>query len=477
MSVLDSYVSVYRFFEEISQVPRGSYHEEKIADYLENFAKERELKYVRDDMNNVVIYKDGSSLYQGHKPLMLQGHMDMVCEKNKDVEHDFENDPIDLYIEDGFLKAKGTTLGADDGCGVAIILALLDDKAALHPPLECVFTVQEEIGLYGAIHLDPTLIRSRRMIGLDCENESEVTTTSAGGKRVLLTKSFVYEKSDSQAYTLVVKGLLGGHSGEMIDKERGNSIIILTRLLHLLIKNGIDVRIVEINGGLKDNAIPRECSVTFASVNEQKSMEYILEKAFYALRDQYRKQEPHLSIELKKTESEFAMSANDSEAIINTIYLSPNGMIAKSCEIPGLTLISLNCGIIRTVDDKIEIVYSLRSPIKGALDDLTDKIEMISSIYGLSVQCDSEYGGWAYDPKSQIRSQMKKFFKNEYGIVLKETATHGGLETGIFKAKIPDLDIVTYGPNMSGIHSPDEQLDLKSFKRVYEHLKDFIETL
>jgi dipeptidase D len=477
MSVLDSNVSVFRFFEEISKIPRGSYQEDKIADYLVEFAKSRKLKYVKDKMNNVIIYKDGSSLYQGHDPLMLQAHIDMVCEKNNDVEHDFENDPLDLYVEDGFLKARGTTLGADDGCGVAIMLALLDDKNAKHPPLECVFTVQEEVGLFGAAGFDESLIKARRMIGLDSENEHEVTTTSSGGKRVTLTKDFYYEENKDQAFVLSIKGLEGGHSGSEIDKEKGNANILLIRLLHLLVKNDIDVRLIDINGGLKSNAIAREATVMFASSNDQRSIEVVLENAFLALRAQYRKQEPHLSIELKKAESHFAMNSSDSEAIINTVFLSPNGMMAKSCEIPGLTLISLNCGVIKTLENKVEVLYSLRSPIKGAIDDLSDKLETIAYVYGLSYKEDAVYGGWAYDPKSKIRFEMKKFFKNEYGIDLKENATHGGLETGIFKSKIPDLDIVTYGPNMSGIHSPDEKLDIQSFLRVYERLKDFIETL
>jgi len=477
MSVLNENISVYRFFEEISQIPRGSYKEEKIADYLVDFAKKRNLKYIRDDMNNMIIFKNASSLYQGHEPIMLQGHIDMVNEKNKDSQHDFDHDPLELYVENGFLKAKGTTLGADDGCGVAIMLALLDDRDAKHPPLECVFTVQEEVGLLGAAHLDTSILKSKRMIGLDSGNEYEVTTSSSGGKRVSMYKDFTYEKNDSPIYGLTVKGLTGGHSGGDIDKERGNAIQLNIRLLHLLLKQGIDVRLVEINGGLKDNAIARECVTVFASSSQPQEIEKILEKGFYDLKAQYRTTEPHLCVELETDHCDYCMNAQDSEAIISTIYLCPNGCIAKSMDIKGLTLISLNSGVVRTLDNKVEIIYSLRSPLKGAVDELTDKLDMIASIYGLVTHVNSEYGGWLYDPHSKIRKQMFKFFKNEYGLELKEKASHGGLETGIFKAKIKDLDIVTYGPNMSGIHSPDETLDLKSFIRVYEHLKDFLETL
>lgn len=477
MSVLDDKVNVYRFFEEISQIPRGSFHEEGISNYLVEFAKARNLKYVKDEMNNVVIYKNASSLYQGHPPIMLQGHMDMVNEKNKDSEHDFDHDPLELYIENGFLKANGTTLGADDGCGVAMMLALLDDKDAKHPPLECVFTVQEEVGLLGAMHFDASLLKSKRMIGLDSGNEYEITTSSSGGKRISLYKEFSYVDNDSPIYILTLKGLIGGHSGGEIDKERGNAIQLNIRLLNLLLKNGIDVRLVEIDGGLKDNAIARECMSVFASSSSRKDIEKVLEMGFYDLKAQYQTIEPHLCLELKSGVCDRCMTSEDSEAIISTIYLCPNGLIAKSMDIKDLPLISLNCGVIKTLENKVEIIYSIRSPLKGARDELTNKIEMICSIFGLSVHVNSEYGGWNYDPHSRLRKQMLSFFKNEYGIELKEKATHGGLETGVFKGKIKDLDIVTYGPNMTGIHSPDEKLDIKSFLRVYEHLKDFLETL
>lgn len=477
MSVLDMKVSVFRFFEEISKIPRGSYHEEKIADYLVDFATKRNLEYYRDSMNNVIIYKKGSLLKGKHEPLMLQAHIDMVCEKESDYEHDFENDSLDLYIEDGYLKAKGTTLGADDGCGVAIMLSLLDDKNAKHPPLECVFTVQEEVGLCGAAAIDPSMISARRMINLDCENEFETVTSSSGGREVKMVKTFKYEKNESPVYSLSIKGLTGGHSGMLIDQEKANSIKLTAKLLHLLIKNDVDVRIASIEGGLKDNAIPRDCTCLFASTTDHSKIEEIIGVGFDSIRAQYRKQEPTLSIELKPETSKQAINNKDSEAIINTLFLAPNGMIAKSKEIEGLTLISLNCGILRTYDDYVEITYSLRSPILGAVEDMNDQLELIGNLYGFETKAMNGYGGWEYDPNSKLRKAFLDFFKKEYNREIRQVATHGGLETGIFKEKIPDMDIITFGPDMSGVHTPDEQLDIASFERVYHFVREFLETL
>lgn len=477
MSVLDNNIRVLKFFEEISMIPRGSFKEEKIADYLVEFAKQRELKYVRDGMHNVVIFKDASIGYENHEPVMLQGHSDMVNEKNNDCKHDFDNDPLDLYIENGILKARGTTLGADDGCGVAIILSLLDDQDAKHPPLECVFTVQEEVGLFGAMGLDTSILRSRRMIGLDSSDETKVTVSSSGGKRVVLNKKVSYEDNHDPVYVLTVKGISGGHSGSEISKEKGHAIQFSIRLLHLLIKNNVDVRIVEMNGGLKDNAIPRECVTMFASETSVEEIEKVLDKGFNNLKEQYQYTEPQLTIELEKTNAPKALSKEDTKDIVSTVYLCPHGFIAKSIEMNGLTLISLNNGVIKVSEGNAEIRYSIRSPLEGARDYLTDKISMIADIYGFSVGVDSEYGGWAYDSSSKMRKLMKEFFKNKYDVELEEHATHGGLESGVFCAKMPGLDIVAYGPNMYDIHSPEERLELDSFVRVYQRIKDFLEVL
>lgn len=229
MSVLDENVPIFKYFEEISKIPHGSFHEEKIADYVENFAKEHNFKYVRDDMNNVIIYKNATPSYENHDTVMLQAHMDMVCEKNKDVDFDFETDALNLYIEDGWLKAKGTTLGADDGFGVSYMLAILSDDTLKHPNLECVFTVQEEVGLLGSINLKKEYFNAKKMIGLDGGGEVSTCTTTSGGRYAYVDKTCTFEEVNKPTYKLIVKGLDGGHSGACIDQEKGNSIKILFR--------------------------------------------------------------------------------------------------------------------------------------------------------------------------------------------------------------------------------------------------------
>lgn len=477
MAVLDKNVLIFKYFEEICEIPHGSYHEEKIADYVENIAIENDLSYQRDDMNNIIIFKDATKGYEDHEPIILEGHMDMVNEKNNDSDHDFDNDPLDLYIKDGFLRARGTTLGADDGCGVAYMLALLTDKNVKHPPLECIFTVQEEVGLYGADGLDVRSLKGKRFIGLDSETEGETCTSSSGGCEVYIKKPIQGEDNESPVYTLEVKGLLGGHSGEYIDKGRGNANKIAGRILYHLLMNGIDVRLIEINGGLKDNAIPRECVVSFASESDRDDIYNIVEKCSQDIAVELEIGDPGFEVNLFDEECDVCITAKDSEAIISIIYLGYNGLMEKSQTIPGLTILSLNMGVVKTYDDYVEIHYSIRSPLESARLELCHQLKLIASLFNASVEMSGQYPGWNYDPHSQMRKQFKDFYKAYTGKELKEVATHGGLETGIFKNKIPDLDIVTMGPNMADIHTPDERLEIKSFLSTYNLLVKFIETL
>lgn len=477
MSVLNTTLAIHDYFEKIAQIPHGSFHEEGIADFIENIAIEHQLKYVRDEMNNIVIYKEASKGYEDHPVLMLQGHMDMVNEKNNDSDHDFDNDPLDLYVEDGFLHARGTTLGADDGCGVCYMLAILTDPHLKHPALECVFTVQEEVGLCGALGFDASLLSAKRMIGLDSGTAGQTCTTSSGGNDVLITKPIVGEDNEDPVYVLEVKGLLGGHSGGCIDKARGNANKIAARILYYLLKEGMDIRLIEITGGLKNNAIPRECVVAFASSNSYEAIYNHIEVYEKEIQKELQSSDPGLYITLNQDECDVCISSEDSEAIISMMYLAPNGMIEKSQAIKDLTTISLNMGIVRTHDDCVTIDYSLRSPLQSAREDLALHLELIASLYNAFVEVSNDYPGWDYDPDSQLRKQFSEFYKKTTGEDLKEVATHGGLETGVFKGKIPELDIITMGPDMDDIHTPDERLNIQSYEDTYQLLVDFIATL
>lgn len=477
MAVLDTDISIYNYFEEIAKIPHGSYQEERLADYIEGIAQANHFRYRRDEMNNIVIFKEASQGYEKHEPLLLQAHMDMVNEKNNESHHDFDSDPLELYVEDGFLCAHKTTLGADDGYGVCYMLAILTDPTLKHPPLECLFTVQEEVGLCGALAFDTSDLKAKRMIGLDSETEGETCTSSSGGNDLFITKPIHGENNDSPVYVLEVKGLLGGHSGECIDKSRGNANKLAARILYHCLKEGMDIRLVEITGGLKNNAIPRECIVAFASVTPFEMLYELIQSCEEDIRQELGENDPHMSISLHEEECDVCINSQDSEAIISIMYLAPNGLIEKSQIIDGLTTVSLNMGVVRTLDEAITIDYSIRSPLQSVREELSLQLELIASLYNAYVEVSGDYPGWDYDINSQMREKFKTFYNQYTGKKLKEVATHGGLETGVFKSKIPELDIITMGPNMSGIHTPDERLDIQSFLKTYELLISFLEIL
>lgn len=477
MTVLDTNKLIYRYFEEISQIPHGSYHEEKLADYIVDLAKKHHLRYQRDEMHNVIVFKEASKGYEDHEPVMLQAHIDMVNEKNKESDHDFDNDPLQLYVEDGFLHAYQTTLGADDGCGVCYMLALLTDETLSHPALECVFTVQEEIGLCGAMKLDTSSLKAKRLINLDNEAEGETCVSSSGGNDLLITKEIMGEDNQTPVYVLEIKGLLGGHSGGCIHLGRGNANKIAGRILFHLLKAGMDIRLVDITGGLKNNAIPRECTVAFASVQSYDELAYHIGQMEETIKKELEITDSGFYVDLHQDECDVCVTAKDSEAMISIMYLCQNGMLEMSPVIEKLPTLSLNMGIIRTHENSFTIDYSLRSPVKSLRDELSMQLETIAHLYGASVQISNEYPGWDYDPHSRLREQFQTFYQQYAHQPLKEVATHGGLETGVFKQKIPDLDIITYGPNMENVHTPDEKLDLASYLRSYECLVAFLETL
>ena len=475
--VLDHTYSVNYYFEEIAKIPHGSYHEEQIADYIVSIARGHNLRYIRDESHNVIVFKDASLGYEDHEPLMLQAHMDMVCEKNNDSDHDFDNDPLSLYVEDGYIHARGTTLGADDGYGVCYMLALLTDENAKHPPLECVFTVQEEVGLCGAMALDTSELKAKRMISMDSETEGETCTSSSGGNDVLITKPIIGEENYSPVYVLEIKGLLGGHSGACIDKARANANKLAARMLYHFLKNGIDVRLIDITGGLKNNAIPRECRVVFASSSDKDYIYHIASDLEEKIKNELVINDPDVEILMYEDECDICISSKDSEAIINIMYLAMNGLIEKSQVISDLTTVSLNMGVIRTLENSLTIDYSLRSPIKSIRDEMVNQLELVASLFNAYIEVSNDYPGWDYDPHSKMRQALKDFYYQHTHQQLREVATHGGLETGVFKGKIPELDIVTLGPNMADIHTPDERMSVESFVKTYELIKAFIETL
>lgn len=478
MAILDSNKTIHAYFEDIAGIPHGSFNEKGISDYIETFVKARQLEYKRDEMHNMIVYKPASKGYEDHEGIMLQGHVDMVNEKNKDSNHDFDKDALQLYIDNGYLKAKGTTLGADDGCGVVYMLAILDNMKLQHPPLTCVFTVQEEVGLLGAMNIEATDIRATRMIGLDSGDENNVCISSSGGCNAQITKYIAFGSNSKPTYLMTVKGLRGGHSGGEIDKERGNANKLAVRAMYHLLKNDIDVNIVDINGGLKDNAIPRECQIIFNSATPLSKIEEIIQQVQNDVRDELAFSDKEVAFTI--TEYQKIVNAiNDkaSKEIIDMLYLAPNGFRNKSMAIKGLTTVSLNMGIVKIEDNHLNVIFSIRSPMESARKELANELTCLSEIFNCECVITGDYPGWQYDENSILRKQWIAYIEKTEGITLKSEASHGGLETGIFKGKIPALDIITMGPNMYDIHTPKECLELASFEKCYNRLVNFLATL
>lgn len=478
MSVLDHSISIYRYFEEICEIPHGSYEEKAIADYVENFAKERNLEYVRDQMGNLVIYKNGTPGSEDHAPLMLQAHIDMVNEKNKDSSHDFSKDGLELYVEDGWLSAKGTTLGGDDGYGAAYMLSILADDTLKHPPLVCVFTVQEEVGLCGAMGMDPSLLKADRLINLDSEAEGHVCVSSSGGRDVLVERELPMLPNALPGYSLEITGLSGGHSGGEIHKEKGNANKIAARILFALVeRTSGQICLSDMNGGLKDNAIPRECFVTFASSAEKQCLMEVVEQSYRELKEELEFCDPGLKVVLREISVTQAASSEDSRAAITMMFLAPNGMQARSMVIEGLTTVSLNMGVVRLTDGKLIIHHSLRSPMLSAREQMTLQLKTISELFGATCQITNDYPGWNYEEQSPLRKAFREYYREITGKEIVEEATHGGLETGVFKGYNPKLDIISIGPDMEGAHTPDERMNLRSFLNMYQVLVGFLEIL
>ena len=474
MSVTDTSIPINRFFEEIAAIPRGSGNEEGISRYLAGFAEKNKLKYVRDALNNVVIYKPGSAGREQEPPLMLQAHMDMVCEQVSGQEHDFLSDPIRLIREGNILRADGTTLGADDGVGVSWILAILEDDTLSHPPLECVFTANEETGMDGARGLKKDLITARRMIGLDGHGENCTCVSSSGGRRLLARCPILFSENTAPCYLLTVTGLKGGHSGSCIDQGLGNANKLGFRILYQLLERSVDIRIIRIRGGAKDNAIPREFAVLFASSFAAPMLEKYTDQIAADLREELMEADPGLAITLEAAEKVgSAITQEDSGALITMGYLLPNGMLARSPKL-GIPFASLNMGVLIQSAQYIDFDYCIRCPVRSMREDISRQIEAVSSIFGGFIQVQNDYDGWGYSETSPLRDALRKVL-SEQGIQMEEQATHGGLETGIFKGRYPQMDIITYGPLMSGCHTPDEQLELDSFLRSYRNLTKLLE--
>lgn len=458
---------VFEYFEMISSIPRGSGKTEKISDYCEGFAKERGLNYCRDKAGNVVIFKPGSVGRENEEPVILQGHLDMVCEKENDCTIDFDNDGLSLAVDGDYIYAEGTTLGGDDGIAVAMCLALLDSDDISHPPVEAVFTVDEEIGMLGADVLDASVLKGKRMINIDSENEGVLWVSCAGGARIDIELPVSREKHGGKCFEITVGGLHGGHSGAEIHVGYANASVLMGRLLKKL-SSEFKIFLVSIDGGTKDNAITREC---IAKVISEDDVTLFLPEVEEEFKGEFSATDPDLFVGAKIFECKREpMDADSTKAVVSLLNELPYGVMAMSNEIEGLVETSLNLGTLQTSDDKVNFGYSVRSSNDNDKEDLLERLIEIADRHGASNTVTGRYPGWAFVKNSELQKIMSETYREIYGKDMLVTAIHAGLECGLFCGKISGLDCVSLGPDLFDIHTPAERMSISSAKRVWEYL-------
>lgn len=465
---------VFHYFEEISAIPRGSRNTARIRDYCVKFAEARNLKYIADESGNVVIYKSACGS-ESDEPVIIQGHLDMVWEKNEKSRINFETDGLELEVDGDFVQAKGTTLGGDDGIAVAMCLALLDSDAITHPPLEIVLTADEEVGMSGAEGLDASVLKGKRMINLDSEAEGTLWVSCAGGVRADICMKPEYVHNDSSVYQITVSGLHGGHSGAEIHKGYLNANKVMGKVLSEL-KKETDFRIADINGGTMDNAITRDCMCLI--VSESENINDKVKEIYEAFYKNNCAVEPDMKISVSDCESKgISMSADSTDTLINLLNELPSGVIAMSSEIDGLVETSLNLGVLKHTDGAVDFCFSVRSGKDGERIKLSDRLMQIADKYSCSISFHGEYPAWEYKKESPLRDVMAEIYREMHGKEMTVTAIHAGLECGLFCGKIEGLDCVSLGPDMFDIHTPLERLSISSTERVWNYLLKVLESL
>jgi dipeptidase D len=470
--------SVFGYFNEICKIPRPSKREKKIVEYLIDFAQKHSLEYKKDGAGNVLITKPASKGMEELETVALQSHVDMVAEKNDDVVHDFENDPIVPYIEDGWIKAKGTTLGADCGIGMAAMLAILADRDIKHGTLECLFTVNEETGLTGAKALDKNFLSAKILLNLDSEDDGELFIGCAGGIDTTIRLTYITEPvpSDYTAFKLSIKGLLGGHSGDDINKGRPNAIKLLNRFLWRMSLK-YDFRLSNYDGGNLRNAIPREAFAILCIGNDlapkiAKNISIFKRH----LEDEYRHVEEKMLIEFVKVEMPHHVIDEISQLeLLAAIQACPSGVIAMSTKIDGLVETSTNLASVKFVNGREALITtSQRSSIKSKLYDMVDTIKGLFSLTSARTSTSNAYPGWEPNTNSEILRITKNAYKELFNEEPKVKAVHAGLECGLFLEKYPHLDMISFGPTIKNVHSPDEKLEIATVDKFWRLLKDIL---
>ena len=461
---------VFKYFEEICSIPHGSGDMDKIADYCVEFAKSHALEYKRDSANNVVIYKNATAGYENAEPVILQGHLDMVCQKLEDRNIDFSADGLDIFIDGDFVKARGTTLGADNGIAVAMVLAILESNEYRHPRIEAVFTTNEEIGMVGATKLDMSLLSAKKMINIDSEEENAVTVSCAGGSDFKVSLPINRVKKLGTEATVILKGLKGGHSGIEIDKDRVNANMLAGRFLNSLAK-AVDFEIISIDGGDKGNAIPNLCKMRLC-VNDVEKFVNEAEKELEIIKNEISEREKDFSPVITVGESaEFDVFGNElKNNLIFALLCAPNGIIEMSASIKGLVETSLNLGILATSEEEITMLFTLRSNKKSAHIALENKLNGFFSKLPCTIEASGHYPPWEFKENSELQKLYIDTYKEFTGIEPSVEAIHAGLECGIFYSAIEGLDCISIGPDLFDVHTVNEKMSISSTEKIFNVL-------
>ena len=469
--------AVWKHFYELTQIPRPSKKEEKVIEFMKNFGEGLGLETVVDEVGNVIIRKPATPGMENRKGVILQGHLDMVPQKNSDVEHDFEKDPIDAYVDGEWVTARGTTLGADNGIGVAAAMAVLESKDLQHGPIEALFTIDEETGMTGAFGLKPGILKGEILINMDSEDEGELYVGCAGGTNANLSYSYKEEQvpAGHVAYRISVSGLKGGHSGVDIALERGNANKLLNRVLWMATE-AYDIRLADMQGGDLRNAIPREADavVTVAEEKEEDLVKFVADmEGVY--KDELNSADPGVTLTAERTETPSAvMDETPQEKILNALYASPHGVIRMSTDMEGLVETSNNVAVVRMGNGTFEELCLIRSSVDTAREDLKNVFSSIAALAGGSVTFDGEYPGWKPNMQSPILKEMREIYNNRFGNIPEIKAIHAGLECGLLGGVYPGLDMISFGPTIRYPHSPDEKVHIGSVQKFWDFL---VETL
>ena len=466
---------VFQYFEAICQIPHGSDNTKELSDWLAAFAKERGLECYQDELNDIIIIKEATPGYEAAEPVIIQGHMDMVCDKVADCDKDMAKEGLDLAIDGDIIYAVGTTLGGDDGVAVAFMLAILDDDSLQHPRVECVFTVDEETGLYGAEGIDVSPLKGKRFLNLDSEDEGIATVGCAGGVSGIAHLPVTRESYEGQAFIVELSGFIGGHSGADIIKGQENAIKVLGRLMFEL-QDQAGARIVSIEGGVADNVIPVTAKAIFISPDGEKVK---------AICDEYRgifehefKVDPDFTMNLSETAADAVpLDAVSTQKAIAYLCGTPNGIEKMTFGIDGLPQTSLSLGILRTEESEVVYTFCIRSAVDTECEMLARRLQCQIEALGGTLDREGPYPGWEYNPVSPLRDLVCEVYKDQTGKDMVIEAIHAGLECGFFAGKIPGLDCVSIGPQMHDIHTSREKLEIASTRRTWEFLLEILKAL